>query len=67
MNDTYMGSTKTGMDWSSFNWWGLFLLMMGVAWLGEEVGWWTFNWSMVGPLALVFAGLMLFIGRGGRK
>lgn len=64
MNDTYMGSTKAGMDWSSFNWWGLFLLMMGVAWLGEEVGWWTFNWSMVGPLALVFAGLMLFIGRG---
>lgn len=64
MNDTYLGGTKTGMDWSSFNWWGLFLLMMGVAWLGEEVGWWTFNWSMVGPLALVFAGLMLFIGRG---
>ena len=66
MNDTYMGGTKATMDWSSFNWWGLFLLMMGVAWLGEEVGWWTFNWSMVGPLALVFAGVMLFIGRAGR-
>jgi hypothetical protein len=64
MNDNYLGGTKATMDWSSFNWWGLFLLMMGVAWLGEEVGWWTFNWSMVGPLALVFAGLMLFIGRG---
>lgn len=65
MNDTYLGGgTKTAMDWSSFNWWGLFLLLMGVAWLGEEVGWWTFNWSMVGPLALVFAGFMLFLGRG---
>ena len=64
MNDNYLGGTKATMDWSSFNWWGLFLLMMGVAWLGEEVGWWTFNWSMVGPLALVFAGIMLFIGRG---
>ena len=63
MNDTYMGGTKAAMDWSSFNWWGLFLLLMGVAWLGEEVGWWTFNWSMVGPLALIFSGVMVFISR----
>lgn len=64
MNDTYLGGAKTTMDWSSYNWWGLFLLLMGVAWLGETMSWWTFNWSMVGPLALVFAGFMLFIGRG---
>jgi hypothetical protein len=63
MNDTYMGGTKTGFDWAAFNWWGLFLLMLGVAWLGDTMHWWTFNWTMVGPLALIFAGFMVLVGR----
>lgn len=63
MNDTYMGTTRAAMDWSSFNWFGLFFLLLGVAWLGENMQWWTFNWSMVGPLALIFSGVMVFVGR----
>jgi hypothetical protein len=63
MNDTYMGTTRSAMDWASFNWFGLFFLLLGVAWLGENMDWWTFNWSMVGPLALIFSGIMVFIGR----
>ena len=64
MNDSYLGGggTKT-MDWASFNWWGLFLLLVGIAWLGDSMGWWRFDWSMVGPLTLVFAGIMIFVGR----
>ena len=67
MNDTYMGTGKATMDWSSFNWFGLFFLLLGVAWLGDNMAWWTFNWSMVGPLALIFAGIMVFIGRSRGK
>jgi hypothetical protein len=64
MNDTYMGAgTTRTMDWTSFNWFGLFFLLLGVAWLGDNMAWWAFNWSMVGPLALIFAGVMLFISR----
>lgn len=63
MNDTYMGTGTRTMDWTSFNWFGLFFLLLGVAWLGDNMGWWAFNWSMVGPLALIFAGAMVFISR----
>lgn len=64
MNDTYLGGTTKGaMDWTSFNWFGLFFLLLGVAWLGDNMAWWTFNWSIVGPLALIFSGIMVFIGR----
>lgn len=64
MNDTYLGAgTARGFDWSTVNWWGLFLLMLGVAWLGDTMNWWTFEWSMVGPLALVFSGFIILFGR----
>ena len=58
-----MGGERRTMDWTAFNWSGLFLLLLGVAWLGDTMHWWTFNWTMVGPLALIFAGFMVFIGR----
>lgn len=51
----------TSMDWAAFNWWGLFFLIIGVLWLSEEMGWFAFDWSMMGPLALVFAGIMAFL------
>ncbi len=56
-------ATSPRYDWGSFNWWGLFLLMIGVAWLGDEMGWFAFDWSMMGPLALVFAGAMAIFTR----
>lgn len=63
MNDTYMGAGTRTFDWSSVNWWGLFLLLLGVAWLGDTMSWWAFQWSMVGPLALVFSGFIVLFGR----
>ena len=67
MNDTYMGTgTPRTLDWASFNWFGLFFLLLGIVWLGNTMRWWTFDWSLLGPIALVFCGLLLFI-RGGRK
>lgn len=63
MNDTYMGGGTKTFDWSTVNWWGLFLLLLGIAWLGDTMKWWTFNWTMVGPLALVFAGFIVLFGR----
>lgn len=62
--DMFGGSRgERSFDLSHFNWWGLFILMMGVAWLGDNMHWWTFNWSMLGPLALIFAGVMVVFGR----
>ncbi|MEK6975188.1 MAG: DUF5668 domain-containing protein [Candidatus Thermoplasmatota archaeon] len=52
---------RTGFDWSSFNWWGLFILIIGVLWLGDELEWFNFDWSMMAPIALVFAGIMAFL------
>lgn len=61
--DMFTRSTRTTgtFDWSSFNWWGLFILIIGVLWLGDEMGWFNFDWSMMAPIALVFAGIMAFI------
>jgi hypothetical protein len=56
-------SGERQFDLSSFNWWGLFILLIGVAWLGDNMNWWTFEWSMVGPIALIFAGVMVVFGR----
>lgn len=52
---------RTTMDWTAFNWWGLFFLIIGVLWMADELQWFTFNWSMMGPIALVFAGIMAFL------
>lgn len=60
------GGGKRQFDLSNFNWWGLFILLIGVAWLGDTMGWWTFEWSMMGPIALIFAGIMVVFGRKGR-
>jgi len=54
-------SQRTTMDWMAFNWWGLFFLIIGVLWMADEMAWFTFNWSMMGPIALVFAGIMAFL------
>lgn len=55
--------TRASYDWTSFNWWGLFILVIGVLWLGDEMGWFNFKWEMMAPLSLVFAGIMAFMPR----
>ncbi len=55
--------TRSGFDWAGFNWWGLFFLIIGVVWLGDEMDWFAFDWSMMAPLSLVFAGIMAFLPR----
>ena len=37
MNDTYLGGNTRTFDWSTVNWWGLFLLLLGMAWLGDTI------------------------------
>ena len=58
-----MGTERRTFDWSSCNWFGLFFLMLGVVWLGDAMKWWTFNWSLLGPIALVFCGALLLVSR----
>ncbi len=63
----YLGSAKPAFDWANINWWGLFIVVLGVAWLGDNMKWWVFNWSMVGPIALVFAGVMMLFTQQKRR
>lgn len=58
---TRNGAQRTGFDWSNFNWWGLFILTIGVLWMGDEMQWFNFDWSLMAPLSLVFAGIMAFM------
>lgn len=51
------------IDLSSFNWWGLFLALVGILWLSDKQGWIKFDWSLIAPIALVFAGIMAFMPR----
>ena len=55
--------TRSSFDWGNFNWWGLFILTVGILWMGDEMGWFAFDWSMMAPLSLVFAGIMAFMPR----
>lgn len=61
--DMFSRGTQRSFDWAGFNWWGLFILIIGVVWLGDEMGWFNFDWSMMAPLSLVFAGIMAFVPR----
>lgn len=45
------------------SWFGLVLVLLGVAWLGGMLGWWRFNWSWAGPIALIAVGLCMTFGR----
>ena len=63
--DMFTRSTRTtgSFDWANFNWWGLFILAVGVLWMGDEMGWFTVKWSLTPPIVLVFAGIMAFMPR----
>ncbi|HUR64508.1 MAG: hypothetical protein QOG31_1221 [Thermoplasmata archaeon] len=56
------GARQT-VDFSSFNWWGLLMIIVGVLWLADKQGWLKFDWSIIAPLFLVFAGIMAFMPR----
>lgn len=57
-----------GHGYGRFPVWGLFLLFLGVGWLGGEMGWWDFRWSLAGPVAIIIVGLgMLLAWSRGRK
>jgi hypothetical protein len=62
--DLFGGRTQTkGYDWAGFNWWGLFILIIGVLWLADEMDWFAVEWKLMAPFALVFAGIMAFVPR----
>jgi hypothetical protein len=49
---------------------GFVYLIIGLVFLAEAVGWWTFQWSdlrLIGPLALVLIGLAVLVGTVTRK
>ncbi|HKZ19307.1 MAG TPA: hypothetical protein VJQ57_04290 [Acidimicrobiia bacterium] len=49
---------------------GLVYLIIGLVFLAETAGWWTFQWSdlrLIGPLALVLIGLAVLVGTMTRK
>jgi hypothetical protein len=49
---------------------GFIYLIIGLVFLAEAFGWWTFQWSdlrLIGPLALIVVGLAVLIGTMTRK
>lgn len=40
---------------------GGFIIMMGVSWLGHDLGWWSFTLPWF-PLAVTLAGIAMVIG-----
>ncbi|HEX2065565.1 MAG TPA: hypothetical protein VHI93_02015 [Candidatus Thermoplasmatota archaeon] len=49
------------------NWWGLFLIVLGVGWLGGMLGWFDFDWRWAGPIALIAVGCGMLFGRSRRR
>lgn len=45
------------------SWVGILLVVMGGWWLLGELGYVTFEWRFIGPLALVLFGLSMLVGR----
>ncbi|MEA3203406.1 MAG: hypothetical protein QOI63_1081 [Thermoplasmata archaeon] len=49
------------------NWLGLFLIVLGVGWLGGLMGWFRFDWRWAGPFALIAVGCGMLFGRQRRR
>lgn len=45
---------------------GIFILAIGVSWLGHDMGWWTFTLPWF-PLAVVLVGLAILFGWARRE
>jgi len=63
MNDLRPVGARQTVDWASFNWWGLLMVIVGALWIADMEHWLTFNWDIIPPLILVFAGIMAFMPR----
>jgi apolipoprotein N-acyltransferase len=61
--DLRPAGARQSVDLSAFYWWGLFMVIVGLLWLADKQGWLKFDWSIIAPLALVFAGIMAFMPR----
>lgn len=49
---------------------GAIYLVIGAAFLAEALGWWALQWAdfcLLGPLALVVAGIAVIVGSLGRR
>jgi hypothetical protein len=68
-HDDHWGRHRGRHGWGprAFPVWGLFILVLGIGWLGGETGWWRFDWSWAGPLALIFVGLSMVVSWGMRR
>ena len=44
-----------------FPWFALFLLTLGVLWLGREAGWWAFETKWILPILLICLGAAAII------
>jgi hypothetical protein len=44
-----------------FPFWALFALLLGVAWLGREVGWWQFETRWIFPILFIAIGAAAII------
>jgi hypothetical protein len=62
--DGPMGTDREEFSLRDVNWMGLFLVVLGVLWLGGMMGWIRFDWRWAGPLALIAVGCMMLLGRG---
>ncbi len=58
-----MDEKPEGASWRDFNWWGLFLVLLGLGWLGGMLNWFEFNWAWAGAIAIIIVGLGMMFGR----
>ncbi|MDX1612430.1 MAG: DUF5668 domain-containing protein [Candidatus Thermoplasmatota archaeon] len=49
--------------WEGVNWWGVAFILFGGWWLLDELGYVTFDWGIVAPVALVIVGLTMLFNR----
>jgi len=49
-----------------FNVWGVFLVVLGLGWLLDDLGIVSLHGGWIGPLAIITAGAAVLIGRGRR-
>lgn len=62
-----MGMGSATFLWGGFPFWGVFLVILGIWWLGAAADFWTFSWAYAGPLALIAAGGGMIVAWAGKR